>query len=45
MVKFTTTSPMSMAHSAESPALRVGFQNSITSPSTMNSIPVFPSWV
>ena len=45
MVKFTTTSPMSMAHSAENPAFRVGFQTSIKSPSTMNSIPVLPSWV
>ena len=45
MVKFTTIRPMSMAHNAEAPALRVGLKNSIASPSTMNSIPVFPSWV
>ena len=45
MVKFTTMSPMSMAHSAENPALRVGLKNSIRIPSTMNSIPVLPSWV
>ena len=45
MVKFTTTSPTSMAHSAEAPALRVGLYSSSSTPSVMNSIPLFPSWV
>ena len=34
-----------MAHSAETPALRVGLKNSSSTPSAMNSIPVLPSWV
>ena len=45
MVRFTTMNPISMAHSADSPALRVGLKKSISTPSAMNSIPVLPNWV
>ena len=45
MVKFTTISPMSMAHSADAPAFRVCLNKSINIPKAMNSIPALPSWV
>ncbi len=45
MVKFTTISPMSMAHSADTPALRVGLNSSNSTPRAMNNIPVLPNCV